>query len=56
MTFKKQSWEPVSMIDALQNGIGMVVQESGTISGVTVAEDVYKRQGLVCAIVISLFA
>ena len=31
MTFKKQSWEPVSMIDALQNGIGMVVQESGNI-------------------------
>ena len=41
MTFKKQSWEPVSMIDALQNGIGMVVQESGTISGVTVAENIF---------------
>ena len=31
MTFKKQSWEPVSMIDALQNGIGMVVQELSLI-------------------------
>ena len=41
MTFKKQSWEPASMIDALQNGIGMVVQESGTISGVTVAENIF---------------
>ena len=29
------------MIDALQNGIGMVVQESGTISGVTVAENIF---------------
>ena len=41
MTFKKQNWEPASMIDALQNGIGMVVQESGTISGVTVAENIF---------------
>ena len=41
MTFKKQKWEPASMIDALQNGIGMVVQESGTISGVTVAENIF---------------
>lgn len=41
MTFKKQNWESASMIDALQNGIGMVVQESGTISGVTVAENIF---------------
>ncbi len=41
MTFKKRKWEPASMIDALQNGIGMVVQESGTISGVTVAENIF---------------
>ena len=29
------------MIDALQHGIGMVVQESGTIGGVTVAENIF---------------
>ena len=30
MFFKGKSWEPTSMIDALQHGIGMVIQESGT--------------------------
>ena len=33
MTFKKQSWEPVSMIDALQNGIGMVAGERNHFGG-----------------------
>ena len=41
MMFKGKKWEPSSMIDALQNGIGMVVQESGTIAGVTVAENMF---------------
>lgn len=41
MFFKDKPWNPSSMIDALQNGIGMIVQESGTIAGVTVAENVY---------------
>ena len=41
MFFKGKSWEPTSMIDALQHGIGMVVQESGTIGGVTVAENIF---------------
>ena len=32
------------MIDALQHGIGMVVQESGTIGGVTVAENIFPAE------------
>ena len=34
MIFRGKPWRPKSMIDALQNGVGMIVQESGTISGV----------------------
>lgn len=41
MVFKGQPWDPDSMIDALQHGIGMIVQESGTIAGVTVAENIF---------------
>ena len=41
MYFREQRWEPQSMIDALQHGIGMVVQESGTIAGVSVAENMF---------------
>lgn len=41
MTFKNQPWNPESMIEALQLGIGMIVQESGTIAGVTVAENIF---------------
>lgn len=41
MFFKGQEWKPQSMIDALHRGIGMIVQESGTIQGVTVAENIF---------------
>ena len=41
MIFQEISWAPANMIDALQKGIGMVVQESGTIPGVTVAENIF---------------
>lgn len=41
MTFNGKKWAPSSMIDALQNGVGMIVQESGTIPGVTVAENIF---------------
>lgn len=41
MVFLGQPWQPSSMIDALQHGIGMVVQESGTIPGITVAENIF---------------
>ena len=41
MVFKNNNWEPESMIDALSKGIGMVVQESGTIAGISVAENIF---------------
>ena len=41
MIFKNKEWKPESMIDALTGGIGMVVQESGTIAGITVAENIF---------------
>ncbi|MCC8149996.1 MAG: sugar ABC transporter ATP-binding protein [Lachnospiraceae bacterium] len=41
MFYKGQRWEPQSMIHALENGIGMIVQESGTVPGISVAENIY---------------
>lgn len=41
MIFNENAWNPESMIDALKNGIGMIVQESGTISGISVAENIF---------------
>ena len=41
MFFMGSEWQPRSMVDALNKGIGMVVQESGTISGITVAENIF---------------
>lgn len=41
MFFRGEPWEPKSMLDALEKGIGMIVQESGTITGITVAENIF---------------
>ena len=41
MRFHGGPWAPVSMLDALDKGIGMIVQESGTIQGVSVAENMF---------------
>ncbi len=41
MIFQGETWQPRSMIDALQKGIGIIVQESGTIAGITVAENIF---------------
>lgn len=41
MFFCGELWEPKSMLDALEKGIGMIVQESGTIPGITVAENLF---------------
>jgi len=41
MIFRDKPWNPESMIDALQNGVGMIVQESGTVNGITVAENIF---------------
>ena len=41
MLFHGKPWKPESTLDALERGVGMIVQESGTISGITVAENLY---------------
>ena len=41
MYFEGTEWHPSSMNDALKQGVGMIVQESGTIPGVSVAENIY---------------
>lgn len=47
MKYKGENWAPSSMLDALsacgksEGGIGMIVQESGTIAGITVAENIF---------------
>ncbi len=41
MEYHGKPWEPSSMIEALNGGIGIIVQESGTISQISVAENIY---------------
>ncbi|MBR1692732.1 MAG: sugar ABC transporter ATP-binding protein [Lachnospiraceae bacterium] len=41
MTYQGREWKPKSMIDALEHGIGMIVQESGTVPGISVAENIF---------------
>ena len=41
MLYQGKPWNPSSMIDALDHGIGMIVQESGTIRGISVAENMF---------------
>lgn len=41
MQFKGRDWNPANMLDALDNGIGMVVQERGTIGGISIAENIF---------------
>ena len=41
MEYHGQPWEPSSMVEALNGGIGIIVQENGTISEVSVAENIF---------------
>lgn len=41
MFFKGEKWYPTSMNDALRNGVGMIVQENGTVPGISVAENIF---------------
>ena len=41
MEFHGKPWEPKSMIEALNGGIGIIVQENGTIGNISVAENIY---------------
>ena len=41
MFFKGKPWKPSSMNDALLHGVGMIVQENGTVPGISVAENIF---------------
>lgn len=41
MYFHGKEWKPTSMVDALTGGIGIIVQENGTIPQISVAENIY---------------
>lgn len=41
MTFLGKPWSPADMSEALRGGVGMIVQETGTVPGVTVAENLF---------------
>lgn len=41
MEFHGKPWEPSSMIEALSGGIGIIVQENGTIAEISVAENIF---------------
>jgi len=41
MFFKGEPWKPLSALYAQENGVGMIVQECGTIPNITVAENIF---------------
>lgn len=41
VAFRGRPWAPATVNEALAGGIGMIVQESGTVPGVTVAENLF---------------
>ncbi len=41
MTFAGQPWTPSSMNESLAKGVGMIVQENGTVPGISVAENIF---------------
>jgi ribose transport system ATP-binding protein len=41
MLFKGEPWKPSSPLEAQEHGIAMMVQEAGTIAGISVAENIF---------------
>lgn len=41
MLFKGSPWAPASMVKALKQGLGMIVQEQGTVPGISIAENIF---------------
>lgn len=41
MTYKGKEWQPTSVLQAQEAGIGMIVQEAGTIANISVAENIF---------------
>ncbi|TCK92499.1 monosaccharide ABC transporter ATP-binding protein (CUT2 family) [Natranaerovirga hydrolytica] len=42
--FEDEIWKPTNVLEAQQKGVAMVVQESGTIENITVAENIFLGQ------------
>jgi ribose transport system ATP-binding protein len=56
MFFRRQPYKPATMIEGAKSGVGMIVQEMGTISGITVAQNIFlgnehlfRKYGLISA-------
>ncbi len=41
MTFLGKPWAPANMVEALEHGFGMIVQEQGTVPGISIAENIF---------------
>ncbi|MFR1895731.1 sugar ABC transporter ATP-binding protein [Hungatella sp.] len=41
MFYKGKPWKPSTSLEAVKQGIGMIVQEAGTIENITVAENIF---------------
>ena len=41
MMFMGKPWQPLDMTDSLKKGVGMIVQENGTVPGISVAENIF---------------
>lgn len=41
MFYKGEPWKPATMLEAQEKGIGMIVQEAGTLANVSVAENIF---------------
>ena len=41
MFFKGQPHKPATMLDAMKSGVGMIVQEAGTVLNISVAENIF---------------
>ncbi len=41
MTYKGHPWSPATALEAARGGIGMIVQEAGTIGSISVAENIF---------------
>jgi ribose transport system ATP-binding protein len=46
MFYQGNKWQPESMLQALEQGIGMIVQENGTVPGITVAENIFLGESI----------
>ena len=41
MLYKGKPWKPANTLDAIHNAIGMIVQEAGTISDISISENIF---------------